>query len=424
MSLMSKLFGGTKSGGTQLLEADEKKIAHEGPESARLALARNERASQEILYYLALHDSSPKVRKAVAANPSTPMQATTLLAKDKNGDVRLTLARRLVRVLPEMSEDRYSQLYAFAVQSLGLLALDEVLKIRRALSETLKDHAQTPPAVAAQLAKDLEREVSEPILRFCVAISDDDLIDVLQNHPANWAAEAVAGRKSISARVSEAVIDTGNVRAGKILLSNDGAEIPLALLEKIVERAREYPEWHKPIATRKTLPPLMARKLAAYVDKTVFKILSERSDLDKATIAEIGDIVARRVEFEDQRRKEADKSAPVERAKKLHGAGALTEESVADALAMGDHEFVIAALALRARVRMDDIRKVFDVRAPKSICAVCWACGFSMRLALRLQQTLGRVKPTALIYPRGEKADFPLTPEEMRFQLDVIGIKA
>lgn len=423
MNFIKNMFGGSR-GGTQLLEADEKKIAHEGPESARLELARNERASQEILYYLALHDSSAKVRKAVAANPSTPMQATTLLAKDKSGDVRLVLAKRLVRVLPAMSEDRYSQLYAFAVQSLGLLALDEVLKIRRALSETLKDHAHTPPAVAAQLAKDLEREVSEPILRFCVAIGDDDLIDVLKTHPANWAAEAVASRKVISARVSEAVIETGNVRAGKILLSNDGAEIPLALLEKIIERAREYPEWHKPIAGRKMLPPLMARKLAAYVDKSVYKILSERSDLDNATIAEIGDIVARRVEFEDHRRKSADKSAPVERAKKMHGAGTLTEEVVSDALAMGDHEFVIAALALRARVRMDDIRKVFDVRAPKSICAVCWACGFSMRLALKLQQTLGRVKSTALIYPRGEKADYPLTPDEMRFQLDVIGIKA
>lgn len=412
-----------KPASVALMEADEKKIAHEGSEKQRLALAVNERASQEILYYLALHDTSAKVRKAVAKNPSTPMQAATLLAKDRSEDVRLILAKRLVKALPALSDDKYSQLYAFAVQSLGLLALDEVLKIRRALSETLKDYAHTPPDIAAQLARDMEREVSEPILRFCIAISDDALIDVLQKHPANWAAEAVASRKHLSARVSEAVIDTGNVRAGEILLANDGAEIPLALLEKIIERAREYPEWHKPIATRKTLPPLMARKLAAYVDKTVFKILSERSDLDKHMIRDIGEIVARRVQFEEDRRKALDTSAPLERAKKVHTAGDMTEDMLSDAIAMGDHEFVIACLALRTRATLDDIRKVFDVRAPKSICAVCWAAGFSARLALRLQQVLGRVKPSALIYPRGG-TDYALKPEEMRFQLDFIGIKA
>lgn len=405
----------------KLLDADEKRLAKEGSEKQRLRLAGDEKTSQEILYYLALHDSSAKVRKAVAKNPSTPMQATTLLAKDKVNDVRFVLAHRLVKILPELSADKYSQLYAFAVQSLGMLALDEVLKIRKALSETLKDHAPTPPDVAAQLAKDLEREVSEPILRFCVAISDDDLIDVLKTHPANWAAEAVAQRRSLSSRVSRAVIDTGNVEAGRHLLLNEGAEIGLDLLDMIVERAREYPEWHKPIAGRKTLPPLMARKLAAYVDKSVKKILSERSDLDKQTIAEIGDIIQRRIDFEEERRKTIDKSNAVERAQKMFDQKSLNDDVLSDALAMGDHRFVIAALALRAGTSMDNIQKVFDVRAPKAICAVCWKAGFSMRLALKLQQILGHVKTANLIYPRGG-ADYPMTTEELRWQLGVIGI--
>ena len=416
------LFDRFRAGLPALTEADEKKIAQEGSERQRLALARNERTSQEILYYLALHDRSDKVRKAVAANPSMPMQAATLLAKDRQQDVRLVLARRLVRILPALDEESYSQLYAYAVQSLGMLALDEVLKVRKALTETLKDYARTPPDIAIQLAKDLEREVSEPILRFCVALSDDDLIDVLKTHPANWAAEAVAGRKEISARVSEAVIDTGNVQAGKILLANHGADISPALLELIVERAREYPEWHKPIAARKTLPPLMATKLAAYVDKTVRKILTERSDLDPGTIGEIGSIVQRRIAFEDEKRTPRDFSDPAGRARKLFAAGALTEEIMSDAIAMRDRAFVVTALALCAATTTDNVEKVFDVRAPKAICAVTWRAGFSMRLALKLQQTLGGVKSGALIYPRGG-IDFPMTEDELRWQLGIIGIE-
>lgn len=407
---------------SKMLESDEKKVAETGTEKQRLALAQNERASQEILYYLALHDESDRVRKAVADNPSTPMQATMLLSKDKSNDVRFSMAQRLVKILPSLDPEHYSQLYAFAVQSLGMLALDEVLKIRRALSETLKDYARTPPEIAAQLARDLEREVSEPILRFCLALGDEDLVDILIKHPANWAAEAVAGRKQISSRVSQAVLDTGNVRAGEILLSNEGAEITPEMLEVIIERAREYPEWHKPIATRKTLPPLMARKLAAYVDKSVRKILSERSDLDKKTIADIIDIVQRRIEFEEDRKKNFDKSNPLERAQRLFIAGDLTEDAIADAVAMRDDKFVMAALALAVGASTHDIEKVFDVKAPKSICAICWKAGFSMRLALKLQQTPGRVKHQNLIYPR-YGTDYPLSPEEMRGHLDVIGIR-
>ncbi len=402
-------------------EVDEKRIAETGSEKQRLALARNERASQEILYYLALHDQSEKVRKAVAGNPSTPLQASSLLAKDKSMDVRIIMAHRLVKILPTLDQERYSQLYAFAVQSLGMLALDEVLKIRKALTETLKDYAFTPPEVATALARDLEREVSEPILRFCMALSDDDLCDILMTHPANWAAEAIAGRAVVSARVSAAVIDTGNAVAGSILLNNTGAIITEDLLETIVARANEYPEWHKPLAVNKALSPLMAQKLAAYVDKSVRKILLERSDLDKRTINEVTEVIKRRMEYEEQRKNNFAGSDPVKRAKKMFASGDLLEKVFEDAIAMHDKKFVFAGLALRANTSIANIEKVFDVKAPKSICAVCWKAGLSMRLAMRLQQTFGEVKSVNIIYPR-HGTDYPLTEEELRWQLGVIGI--
>lgn len=405
------------------LEAAEKQIAETGSDRQRLALAKDPRTSQEILYYLALHDPSEKVRKAVAGNPSTPVQASSLLAKDKNSDVRFIIAHRLVKILPSLSEERYSQLYAFAVQSLGMLALDEVLKIRKALTQTLKDYAFTPPEVAAQLARDIEREVSEPILRFCLALSDNDLCDILASHPANWAAEAIAGRSVVSARVSAAVIDTGNAVAGAILLNNRGAVITEDLLSTIVARANEYPEWHKPLAVHKSLSPMMAEKLAAYVDKTVRKILLERSDLDKRTIDKVGEVIQRRMEYEENRKNNFVGTDPVKRAKTMFASGMLLENVFEDAIAMHDRKFVMAGLALRADTSIENIEKVFDVKAPKAICAVCWKAGLSMRLAMRLQQTFGAVKSSAIIYPRGG-ISYPLSDEEMRWQLGVIGISA
>jgi hypothetical protein len=46
-----------------------------------------------------------------------------------------------------------------------------------------------------------------------------------------------------------------------------------------------------------------------------------------------------------------------------------------------------------------------------------------MRFALRLQKELGHIQPKDLIYPR-DGTDYPLTRDEMLWQLEFLGIKA
>src|SRR5690606_18217495 len=125
-------------------------------------------------------DPDANVRQEVARNKSTPLQVAQALAQDKDDTVRLNLAERLTALLPHLSESQHSQLYIFTAEALGTLALDEVLKIRVALSSALKDTGNAPPKVVGQLARDVERVVSEPILRYCAALQDDDLLDILK----------------------------------------------------------------------------------------------------------------------------------------------------------------------------------------------------------------------------------------------------
>ena len=399
----------------------EKAAARGADEKKRLSLAKNSKTHKEILYYLAEKDPSAKVREAVAKNKSMPVQVSAVLAGDKDEDVRLALAGRLVELLPELSHDRHSQLYAFAVQALGTLALDEVLKIRKALAETLKDHAHTPPKIAAQLARDIEREVAEPVLRFCAVLADGDLLDILKEHPAGWVVEAIAARPAVSGPVSEAVIETEHGPAGAILMQNEGAEITQTLLETIVERARNYPEWHEPLATRKNLPSGMAEVLAEFVDEKVRQLLERRGDFDKDTTADVTSAVRRRIQYEDD---DSDPDEmPAQRARRLSKEGRLTDETVSDALAMRDKDFVIAALSVLLKTPEDTIRTVFAMHAPKPICAVAWKAGLSMRTALKLQQDIGKVPSGDLVYPKGG-TDYPFTDEELEWQLDFLGLKA
>ncbi len=399
----------------------EKELAKTGSKKKRMSLAKDSMTHKEILYYLAEKDPDPMIRKAVAENEEMPVQATQILARDEDEDVRLALARRMVDLLPDLSQDKHSQLYAFAVQSLGTLALDEVLKIRVALSSTLKDHAHTPPKIAGQLARDVEREVSEPILRFCAALSDDDLLDILKGHPASWAVQAIAGREDVSEDISEAVIETKDVPGGSVLIGNARAKITEALLHTIVEMAKDFPEWQNPMATRSKLPLSIVKELAEFVDASVRDLLFEREDFDEQMSEEIAAIFRRRLEYEIG---DDDGGEGVEeRLNKVAQEGGLNEETISDALAMRDKAFVNGAIARLIGTDVDKVVKVFEMKAPKAIVALSWKAGLSMRMALRLQKDIGHIQPKDLLYPK-DGTDYPMSEDDLNWQLEFLGLKS
>lgn len=418
-NIIKKSKKGVGSEDTAEYKAQTEKLKS-AEEQERLDLAKNADTHKEILYYLAEKDPSPEVRKAVAENKSMPVHASTVLASDSNQDVRLALASRLVDLLPDLSRDKHSQLYAFAVQALGTLALDEVLKVRVALSSTLKDHVHAPPKVAAQLARDIEREVSEPILRFCAALSDEDLLEILKAHPASWAVEAIAQRGTVSAPISLAVIETNDRAGGKALILNDGATLEEDALQEIVNRAREYPEWQKPVAMRPTLPVSIATALAQFVDSSVRDILLERDDIEPEAMEEIASVFRRRMEFASE--DDGDERSVGERLAEVEKQGRLGEEVISDALAMRDRAFVNSAIARLINADVSDVTKVFEMKAPKPIIALAWHAGLTMRMALQLQKEMGHVPPKELVYPR-DGTDYPLTQEEIDWQLEFLGFK-
>lgn len=427
MSFWKKILGQDQSGLPPKQTRDpkryesEKTIAKSDDVAARLKLAKNPKTHQEILYYLAENDPDPEVRRAVALNGTTPVQASTLLAQDKDIDVRLALAERLVKLLPHLGTDRQSQLYAFAVQALGTLAMDEVLKIRVALSSTLKDHGDTPAKVAGQLARDIEREVSEPILRYCAALDDKELLDILSGHPASWAVQAIAGRQIVSAPVSAAVIDTDDVPAGVILMGNNGADISLETLGQIVEKSKHVPQWQKPVAMRKNLPADLARELATFVDQSVRNILLDNTDLKAEDLEEISKIVRRRLDFMDEAG--ASTETLEQKVRRMAREGRLGDETIADALAVREKDFVVVALAQLAKTNRGTIENIVAMKAPKPLVAVAWRAGLSMRTALQLQKELANIPSKELLLPRGG-TDYPMDDKELKWQLEFLGLAA
>ncbi len=403
----------------------EKTIARSEDRAGRLALARSRRTHQEILYYMADHDPDPVIRAAVARNLATPIQASVVLARDRDKDVRLILLDRLVRLLPDLSKEDYSQLYAIATQALGALAMDEVLDIRMALSSALKDCVYAPPAVVARLARDAERQVSEPILRFCTVLPDDVLLDILKTMPSpeSWIVQAIAARKEVSNLVSVAVINTGDTEGGRVLMANERAAIGPHLYREIVERARTLPEWQLSLAARKELPPDISRILAEFAQDSVRSILIKRGGFGRRMTNEIMNVFKRRLEFskiEDSGMASKGES-PYDRAVQMAKKGALSEQSISDAIGLHEDDFVIAALACLAATSLPNVKRILALRAAKPIITLSWRAGLSMRMALHLQKEMGRVPVRELVYPR-EGTDYPMTIEELRWYMDFLGL--
>lgn len=398
----------------------EREQARSDDPKVRKKLATKAKTRPEILYYLA-GDDDEAVRRAVAKNKSTPMKADVLLAQDKSVDVRMVLAKRLMDLLPNVSLDEHSQLYSFTVGALATLARDEVLKIRLALSSTLKDKVYTPNVIASRLAKDAEQEVAEPILRFCVALSDEDLLEIIADHPSSWVLTAIADRDQVNESVTDAIIETENEGAGSVLIQNEGAKFFPQTLEMVVEKASEITAWQESLVKRKSLPVQLARELANFVDLSLFRYLEKRSDFDKQTREEIVSVVRRRIEFENAIGGQVDKNNLHNQVFSLYKEGRLKDELIGDALSWRQFDFVYASLAVLTKSPEEIIRKIIESKKAKPIVALCWGAGLSMRTAVKIQTDLALVPRQEVVLARGG-TDYPLEEKELIWQLDFLGL--
>lgn len=414
---MSKSGGwfGRKTG--QMVDATALIENLRSPDPAvRRAVADNPAVTPEMLFLLA-GDPDPGVRRAVASHRQTPAQVTPILAADQDVDVREVLLQRLLKLLPDLSPNQQGEVYLATVKALETLAHDEVLRIREALANTLKDVAYAPYSVVKALAEDIEETVSRPVLQLCATLTDEDLLEIIGRHSAAWVLPAIAKRTPLSAAITSVIIGHAHEEAGSLLLDNRGAVIDEASLEIMVEQALGMPAWHPKLAGHSKLPNRLARRMAEFVEEAVLKMLAGRKDFDPETRAEVASVTKRRLNY-----LQTAKGAltPEMRALALHKEGKLDEIALMDAISWNDRVFVMAALGVKLNVPPALVERIFATRSPRAVVAISWKAGFSMRTALYLQR-LATVAGQEILNARNGQ-DYPLTPKDMLWQLELVGV--
>lgn len=388
----------------------------------RRRLAERTDVPPEILYFLA-EDEEPAVRRAIAANATTPVQADVILARDVDDAVRSDIARKIARLAPQLSADEQDRMRETVVEILEVLARDQLPRVRRILAEELKDAKNVPPGVVLRLARDADAEVAVPVLECSPLLSDDVLLEIIAAHPAGSRLDAISRRSGLGPEVADAIVATDDEDAVAALLGNASAQIREETLDSLVERAERVPSWHKPLVRRPTLSSRAIRRLSEFVAESLIGELTARRDIDPATARVIAGAVRDRIRREpaaggDAAEAEASTEGTAEeRALRLHTDGKLSEDAILAALGKGDRAFVSAALALLSEMPAEAVQKIAAMQSAKGVIALAWKSGLGMRAAVQIQLRLARIAPAKVLHPKNG-VDFPLTAEEMTWQLE------
>jgi uncharacterized protein (DUF2336 family) len=396
-------------------------LLEERAQSAPHELAHRTDVGSDILGYLAVN-GGVATRRAVAANRAAPAHANRLLGDDEDDEVRAELARKMARLMPDLPLGEMLHLRDITIELLEKLARDQAPRVRAILADEIKHLDCAPKTVIDTLARDVEEIVAAPILEYSPLLSDADLVEIIADARAEFALSAIARRQPLGSEVSDAIVGSLDIPAVATLLANPKASIREETLEKLVDSAEEFHTLHEPLVLRGDLSLRTIRRLASFVGASLLETLSKRRGLDDDTCIFLNRRLRSRLEREEIV-PGADAAPPPVAAPAVPPARdiVLDEEGVMEAARAGQKEVVLNALAQSARVPLDTVRRIVDSRSAKAIIALVWKAKLSMRVAFKIQTSVMRLPAEGLIPARNGK-DFPLTKEEMCWQLTYFNV--
>lgn len=288
----------------------------------------------------------------------------------------------------ELSEEER----AIALEILEDMAGDVERQVREALAAHVKDCPFLPPAIARQLAADVEA-VALPVLRFSSVLSDRDLIAVVrQGSEAKQV--AVAKRETVSAALSEALVETGGEIAVGALLSNRRAEITERALNRVIDRHGESEQIQRLMVGRPSLPLTVCERMIAHVSQALREQLIEQHMIPPELAEELMRQGRERALTEVL--EGASPSAEVERlAASLQTRGRLTPTLVLRALCVADLDFFQAAMAALAGIPYANTGPLIYDHGRNGLEALYRKCGLPPALFTAFRVAIDEIRQMA-----------------------------
>lgn len=368
-------------------------------EATRVRLAARASTPAYILHRLA-QDLSPTVRAAVAMNPATAPDADRRLLADNDERVRILLGGKLATLLPGLARAGQEAALAHVCHILAALADDVAVRVRTAMAHTLTAMPDAPREVLLRLARDPWHLVSDPVLRLCPLLTEQDLLALLATPPHDRVSHSIAARVGLSADIADHIAAHAHHDAVRVLLQNRSATIKEATLDALVSRAADHPEWHQPLVHRPSLPAGAFRALLSLVADDLRGVLAMHVSLPP----ELAQALGLRLAGNDG---VVAPAAPE--------GGALGMDELADAVEAGDLVRAVTALAALADVPETWVERAVSMRSSKGVTSLAWQAGLPPDTAQELLALFG-LPPC----PPARDGGFPFTEKEMTWQVELL----
>jgi uncharacterized protein (DUF2336 family) len=228
--------------------------------------------------------------------------------------------------------------------------------VREALAWQIAHSPLLSPDLAEQLATDMS-SVAFPVLRYAEGLPDELLLEVIAEGDRRKQV-AVALRRTVSATVSDALVDQGEEDAVVALMGNHGAEIRDAAYDRALTRFEGVPAVADAMAARTSLPLHVAEKLVHRVAEEMRRTLVQRYKLSPVLLRGLVDHARESVTqllIKPVAGRQNDLELFVEH---LHVNNRLSPSFMLRALCAGDFGFFIAALAKMCRISPDNARRL------------------------------------------------------------------
>lgn len=121
------------------------------------------------------------------------------------------------------------------------------------LGRRLASCANAPPALLRKLASHLDIRISATVLKEAVALNDDEIATIAATASHNHL-QVIASRNSISEKVTDALINRGDVEAMLKFVPNEQARISHIGFVKLINAAKRENALTEIVASRTDLP--------------------------------------------------------------------------------------------------------------------------------------------------------------------------
>lgn len=275
------------------------------------------------------------------------------LARHLNADTKASTALKVGAYYNDRNISPQGMIIAEEI--FRIMVRDVEIKVREALSESLKNSKNIPKDIVLSLIND-EESVSLPFIKYYSDLTDEEVVSIIDAQNVNKQ-KAVAMRKNLPQDISQYIVEKCPEEVIGVLISNDSANILENTYNLIVDKYPESENIKQNLVYRSELPVAIIEKIVYSLSEELQRRLIILHNLPNNIASDIVEQVKEKTTLKISEEYSSDKQIE-ELIHQLYTSNRLTSTLVVRSICMGDLKFFEYALVYLSNTPITEVRKI------------------------------------------------------------------